>query len=83
MFEFDCSDLCHSLRSKLLLTMVHLTAFFISRCWAAFCALFFAVVFSVVGNLLAFMLSSRLFLLGTFLYCCRVCIPFGDALWIL
>ena len=24
------------------------------RCWAAFCALSFAVVFSIVGNLLSF-----------------------------
>ena len=62
---------------------LRLTAFFISRYWAAFCALSFAVVFSVVGSLLAFPLLSRLFLLGAFLYCSCGCIPSGDALGIL
>ena len=53
------------------------------RCWAAFCALSFAVVFSVVGSLCFFGIRGCLFLLGAFLYCSRGCIPSGDALGIL
>ena len=36
---------------------VCLAAFFISFCWAAFCVLSFAVVFSVVGSLYRFRFS--------------------------
>ncbi len=67
----------------ILLLGIRLAAFFIGRCWAAFFALSFVVVFSIVGNLLAFLLKSHLFLLRTFLYCSYGCIPFGDALGIL
>ena len=55
----------------------------VGRCLAALWTLSFAVVFSVVGSLLAFPLLSRLFLLGAFLYCSCGCIPSGDALGIL
>ena len=32
VFEFDCSDLCHSLRSGFLLLRIRFAAFFIVRC---------------------------------------------------
>ena len=77
------SNLCYSLRSEFLLLVIRLTAFFISRYWATFCALSFTVMFSVIGSLCFFGIRGCLFLLGAFLYCSRGCIPFGDALGIL
>ena len=77
VFGSACSDL----RFGSFLWYIRLTAFLVC-CWAAFCALSFAVVFSVVGSLLYFRLSLVCFV-GDVLYCLCGCIPFGDALGIL
>ena len=45
---------------------------FISRCWAAFCALSFAVVFSVVGSLCFSALVSFVFVGDVFVLLVRV-----------
>ena len=66
VFEFACSDLCHSFRSEFLLLEIRLAALFISRCWAAFCALSFAVLFSVVGSLCFSVLEVACFCWGRF-----------------
>ena len=55
-----------------LLLGIRLAAFFISRCWVTFCALSFAVVFSVVGSLLFSALVSFVFVGDVFVLLMRV-----------
>ena len=50
----------------ILLLGIRLAAFFINRCLAIFCALSFAVVFSVVGSLYRFRFSFICFCWGRF-----------------